>query len=564
MENIKGEVFEHCLDQDGKDNEEEDIPEYLEVEWKSSTYSLGAVPDGLVYTEMQKTLVRGSQGVLTCRFYGRPWAVYWSKGKFDPLNPISSIVWNDGTIYGPRYDDGSYDIDDEFSLILKNVSASDAGLVYCTVSNYVGHLIDNYTDVSVTNTALETNPHVTLQMRVAPHGILQCIVHIKVRRVSWTKITSSSANQSLVVIINHQGVTEVNKTGYNQGTYDTTQDYSLVIGEVGVHHGGLYVCEVTDVDTGISFKDRTFVTVIAEPFAPFPTIQECVSIDHYDSTNEYCTLVAESEMTLTCEANGYYPSLHLYFLYGSRQVEPLETTEFNNTDGTRNKTVTITARGSKEIYTCKASNIPGNSPDQSTTVLLHDEPKAKPTALIILMILLRGATLEKAPQPLASKGCVEERSGAFRDKRGGWLFWKGLIPVLRGNFMYKAELVETAFQLVIQDLLPVAEALEIRLTELVSYRPAFHQSHLEIGTIDLLSKLLFRIKEDTPNKEKDSLKMHGDRRDIFCKKLGDFQYRNVATLGMCVYEMSYGELFRIANALEQTTEDERDRVKELK
>nr|XP_054761577.1 neurocan core protein-like [Lytechinus pictus] len=41
MENIKGDVFEHCLDQDGKDNEEEEIPEYLEVEWKSSVLGGG-------------------------------------------------------------------------------------------------------------------------------------------------------------------------------------------------------------------------------------------------------------------------------------------------------------------------------------------------------------------------------------------------------------------------------------------------------------------------------------------------------------------------------------------
>ncbi|XP_063962924.1 uncharacterized protein LOC135156011 [Lytechinus pictus] len=350
------------------------------------TYSLGAVPDGLVYTEMQKTLVSGSQGVLTCRFYGKPWAVYWSKGKFDPLNPIFSIVWDDGAISGPRYDDGSYDIGDNFSLILKNVSASDAGLVYCTVSNYVGHLIDNYTDVSVANTALEMSPHVTLHMRVASYAILRCTVHIKARRVSWTKITSSSANQSLVVIENHQGATEVNGTGYNQGTYNITQDYSLVIGEVRVHHEGLYVCEVTDFDTGISFKDKTFVTVIAQPLAPFPTIQECVYTGKYSSTNEYCTLVAKSKLTLTCEANGYYPALHLYFLYGSKQVEPLEIRELNNTDGTRNKTVTIAVRGSKELYTCVASNIPGRSEDESTSVLLHDERKSKPTVLIILMI----------------------------------------------------------------------------------------------------------------------------------------------------------------------------------
>ncbi|XP_063963005.1 uncharacterized protein LOC129271928 isoform X2 [Lytechinus pictus] len=600
-----------------------------------------AVPDGLVYTEVKKTLVQGFQGVLTCRFYRDPIAVYWKKGP-DPDNRDLMVVWHNGKVSGPRFEDGSYDIDDGYSLIIKNVSAEDTGRMYCIVSNYNGILIENYTDIAVTDTPVTTIQNAILQMREATFGILQCIVHIKAERVSWKRVTTSSANDSLVVIANSKDDAEVNGTNYDLNTYNMTQDNSLVIRDVQVHHGGLYVCEATDFDTGISFRNETFLSVVAQPLAPFPTIQGCVYTGKYGSTNEYCTLVAKSEMTLTCEANGYYPALHLYFLYGSRQVEPLETREIDNTDGTRNKTVTIAAVGSKELYTCAASIIPGGSEDESTTVLLHDERKSKPTAVIITMILLAFLTFcaicffiwrkrtkrtstrySSVSQEMKSVKDLTDEELQILDQRVGEVmlkhyeriygaveiktfeddkiireitsslfdsdimlsYWQqrktstlsqygmvvrqgltagnmsGLIPVLRGNFMYKAELVETAFQLVIQDLLPVAEALEIPFTRLVSYRPAFHPSNLEIGTIDLLSKLMFRIKEDTSNKEQDSLKMHGDRRDIFCKKLGDFQYRNVATLGMCVYEMSYGELFRIANALERSTEDESDRVK---
>lgn len=113
-----------------------------------NTGSSQPVPDGLVYTEIQKTLVQGTQGVLTCRFYGKPWAVYWDKGN-DPENLSPLLLWHVGAKSGPRYSDGSYDIDDNYSLIIKNVSTADAGRIYCTVSNYIGILIDNYTDVSV-------------------------------------------------------------------------------------------------------------------------------------------------------------------------------------------------------------------------------------------------------------------------------------------------------------------------------------------------------------------------------------------------------------------------------
>ena len=106
------------------------------------------VPDGLVYTEVKKTLVQGVQGVLTCRFFGKPIAVYWRKG-LNLLDLSPMIVWSDGEVYGPRFDDGSCDVDENYSLIINNVLTADVGRIYCTVSNNKGPLMHNYTDISV-------------------------------------------------------------------------------------------------------------------------------------------------------------------------------------------------------------------------------------------------------------------------------------------------------------------------------------------------------------------------------------------------------------------------------
>lgn len=113
------------------------------------------------------------------------------------------------------------------------------------------------------DTAITTNPQVILHMRQA-YGILQCTVHIKARRVSWRKGTTSSANESLVVIEKNQGVAEISGAGYDEGMYNITHDYSLVIKEVQIHHEGLYICEATDFDTGISFRNHSFVNVIGK------------------------------------------------------------------------------------------------------------------------------------------------------------------------------------------------------------------------------------------------------------------------------------------------------------
>eukprot|EP00057_Strongylocentrotus_purpuratus_P014091 XP_011668565.1 PREDICTED: uncharacterized protein LOC105440289 [Strongylocentrotus purpuratus] len=265
------------------------------------------VPDGLVYTEAKKTLVRGVQGVITCRFFGDPSAVYWRK-RLNPDELSIMVVWIDGEVSGPRYDDGSCDVDENYSLIIHNVSTADSGRMYCTVSNNKGPLMNNYTDILVVDTALTTNPQVTIQMRQATYGILQCAVHIKARRVSWKKGTTSSANESLVVMESNTNVSERSGGGYYDGTYNITRDYSLVIKELKIHHEGLYVCEVTD-HTGISFRNHTFVNVVAQPLEPFPTIQECLNADQYDSN--ICTLVVKSGMTLTCQAVKYYPSINI-------------------------------------------------------------------------------------------------------------------------------------------------------------------------------------------------------------------------------------------------------------
>lgn len=107
-----------------------------------------SVPDGVVYTDVKKNLIIGNPGVLACRFYGDPVAVYWVKGTVPENAPIQ-VVWHDGTKSGSRFDDGTYDMDDNYSLIIKDVQDTDTGRYICRVSNHRGVLIYNYTDVTL-------------------------------------------------------------------------------------------------------------------------------------------------------------------------------------------------------------------------------------------------------------------------------------------------------------------------------------------------------------------------------------------------------------------------------
>eukprot|EP00057_Strongylocentrotus_purpuratus_P014092 XP_011668566.1 PREDICTED: uncharacterized protein LOC105440290 [Strongylocentrotus purpuratus] len=99
----------------------------------------------------------------------------------------------------------------------------------------------------------------------------------------------------------------------------------------------------------------------------------------------------------------------------------------------------------------------------------------------------------------------------------------GLLPTLRGQYIYKAELVDLAFNLLMHDLLPIAKELDINTTKLVSYRPAFHPSHLELGTIKLLTELYASTKGHH---------LQDSKRSIFCDMTPEQYYPNVAITGL--------------------------------
>nr|XP_054760860.1 CD276 antigen-like [Lytechinus pictus] len=107
------------------------------------------VPDGVVYTELQRTTEIGKPLVLTCRFYGTPIAVYWKKG-VDPTTAPNLITWVDGeSASGSCVNDRSCNITGDYSLVIRSVKVSDQGSYICRVSNYLGVLIHNFTEVTV-------------------------------------------------------------------------------------------------------------------------------------------------------------------------------------------------------------------------------------------------------------------------------------------------------------------------------------------------------------------------------------------------------------------------------
>ena len=84
-----------------------------------------------------------------------------------------------------------------------------------------------------------------------------------------------------------------------------------------------------------------------------------------------CIIQSVPPVNITCSVFGYYPSIKLYFRQNSDILDNVRSAEWNNTDGTRNKAVTITVVSSDVPYTCVTSDIPGlDGQQRETTVVL--------------------------------------------------------------------------------------------------------------------------------------------------------------------------------------------------
>ena len=111
----------------------------------------------------------------------------------------------------------------------------------------------------------------------------------------------------------------------------------------------------------------------APPLSPFPVIQECSN--NPEILGQPCSLLKNS-MNITCSVFDYFPSISLSFLHKSETVASLKSVEWNNTDRTRSKSVTIEAHANDDPYICVASDIPGlQDVNQTSTIYLNALPE---------------------------------------------------------------------------------------------------------------------------------------------------------------------------------------------
>ena len=117
--------------------------------------------DPLVGTVSSVILKEGSRGELICNYEREALAVYWKKGNTSSTAVhvvILDLEYNKGQRSGPGYEDGRFDMTDNYTLIINDVMIKDGGRYFCEVSDdESGTLIRNYTDVQVIGKFEENN-----------------------------------------------------------------------------------------------------------------------------------------------------------------------------------------------------------------------------------------------------------------------------------------------------------------------------------------------------------------------------------------------------------------------
>lgn len=92
--------------------------------------------------------------------------------------------------------------------------------------------------------------------------LLKCAYEHKAYAVFWGFQSDSSSSDLLLVKRQFYPVGKKSGPGYDEGRFNITNDYSLLIHNVSVEDEGRYICNVADLKIGRVFSNYTNVAVI--------------------------------------------------------------------------------------------------------------------------------------------------------------------------------------------------------------------------------------------------------------------------------------------------------------
>ncbi|XP_063959099.1 uncharacterized protein LOC135154839 [Lytechinus pictus] len=161
---------------------------------------------------------------------------------------------------------------------------------------------------------------------------------------------------------------------------EMNENRSLIIKEVSMAEQGRYICRVSNYK-GYLIHNFTYIRLFSPPIEPYPIINQCQRKEgsiNSTSPPKGCRISTDTIVNITCSVFGFYPDINLFFLHGSSKVTNFKSNEWENKDGSKNKTILIEARVSDRPYVCIASDIPGSTEERAWEIFIDETTSANP------------------------------------------------------------------------------------------------------------------------------------------------------------------------------------------
>nr|XP_054760999.1 uncharacterized protein LOC129267303 [Lytechinus pictus] len=216
----------------------------------------------------------------------------------------------------------------------------------------------------------------SVQLINGSSGILPCQYNHDVYEIYWVYENghNESEGDTLVHLDMYFDIGSRSGKGVDEGRFNISDDFSLLIDPVMMQDAGRYSCIVSDIASGVSYKSYSYVTVYVYANTTntnFVTIKQCEDSTNLSQAKVFeessCVHLVPDNHTifqLNCSVYGAMPEVFLSWTTNGNNVETdydLMSMIEEREDGTLNQMLTMTGSVNETknstVFTCVAEGL---------------------------------------------------------------------------------------------------------------------------------------------------------------------------------------------------------------
>nr|XP_054761597.1 uncharacterized protein LOC129268034 [Lytechinus pictus] len=248
--------------------------------------------------------------------------------------------------------------------------------------------------ISVDASTVGTKPSV--QLLNGSSAILPCEYHHAVYGIYWVYQNGheESEGDTLVELDMFFDIGKRSGKGVDEGRFNISDDFSLLFEPVMMKDGGRYSCIVSDIASGISYKNYTDVTVYVYANTTntnFVTIKQCEDLTNLNQSTAreetpciYPMTDNQTVFQLNCSVYGAMPNVSLSWTTDGTNVGTnydLTSTTEEREDGTFDQMLTMTGSVNETrngtVFTCVAEGLSVGGLANSSVVFFKTEHQSE-------------------------------------------------------------------------------------------------------------------------------------------------------------------------------------------